>query len=62
MNEKGEKKRFFPWKIALKYWKDTANKRHLKNYIELKIGERVVKYWEQNKTCDSALFALCKYW
>lgn len=44
---------------SFKILKDTANKRHFKSYIELKIGERVVKYWEQNKTCDSALFALC---
>ena len=59
---KWEKKEIFPWKIALKHWKDTAKKRNLKNYTELKFGEIVVKYWEQNKTGDSALLALCKYW
>ena len=62
MNEKGKERDFFPWKIAFKFWKDTAKKKDFKNYIELKFGELVVKYWEQNKTCDSALFALYKYW
>lgn len=52
------KKKDFPWKAVSEYWKTTAKKRDFKNYIELKFGEIVAKYWEKNKICDSALSLL----
>lgn len=49
---KYEKKNFL-WKINLAHWKDITEERDFQDYIELKVDEVVIKYWEKTKKYNS---------